>query len=204
MKRKLILLFLLGLVASFTALAQTRTLRFIYIAHDENTISQKLIGELRNYYDDAINYPEDLSAVFYLTNGNYPIVVRVNTNAQNPKDFDRIVGELQGKRSHDVDIETDLRVIPEIFSDIETVGGSPAFANVEWSWYINSSFWELGYNESVIAALSWIMEMPELVRKGYLDLKFYYDDADVLPIDREHPFGLKNLMPGIKFIPMPY
>ena len=186
------------------ALSQNRTLRFFYIAHDENTISQKLIYELRNNYNDAINSPDDIAVVFYLPNGNYPVVVHVNTNHANPKDFDRIVDELQTKRSHDVDITTDLKTIPEIFNDIDNVGGKQAFSNVEWNYYINSTFWELGYNETVIAALGWILEMPEAVSKGYLSLKFYCDENDVLPVDTEQPFGPKELMNGIQFIAMPY
>lgn len=204
MRKRLSFILTLMFCSCAAALAQEKTLRFFYIAHDENTISQKLIYELRNNYNDAVNSPDDVAAVFYLPNGNYPVVVRVNTNNENPKDFDRIVDELQTKRSHDVDVTTDLKTIPEIFNDIDRVGGKPAFRNVEWNYYINSTFWELGYNETVIAALGWILEMPEAVSKDYLSLKFYCDESDILPVDTEQPFGTRDLMNGIKFIAMPY
>lgn len=203
MKRSLFIAFALILFSAAVS-AQEKTLRFFYIAHDENTISQKLIYELRNNYDDAVNSPDDIAVVFYLPNGNYPVVVRVNTNHANPKDFDRIVDELQTKRSHDVDVTTDLKTIPEIFNDIDNAGGKRAFRNVEWNYYINSTFWDLGYNESVIAALSWILEMPAAVSSGYLKLNFYADENDVLAYDKECPFGPKDLMSGIQFIAMPY
>lgn len=205
MKRRLLVMLVVFATFCFGSVAQGRTLRFVYITHDENTVTQKLIYVLRDYYNDALNYPDQRAVVFYLSNGNYPEIVRVNTANENPKDFDRIVAELQGKRSHDVDVETDIENIQRIFNEIEASGGGePVFENVEWDWYINSTFWALGYNESVIAALSWIMEMPSLVANGYLDLKFYYDENDILPVDDEHPFGQKGLMDGINFIPLTY
>mgnify|MGYP006874334251 FL=1 len=206
MKRRLLVILFVFAAFCFDAAAQGRTLRFVYVAHDENTVTQKLIYVLRDYYNDALNYPEQRAVVFYLPNGNYPEIVRVNTPDENPKDFDRIVAELQGKRSHDVDVSTDLENIQRIFRELETNGGGleSVFESMEWDWYINSTFWALGYNESVIAALSWIMEMPSLVAKGYLDLKFYSDENDILPVADEHPFGQKGLMDGINFIPLTY
>lgn len=199
-------LFILALMffSCAAALAQEKTLRFFYIAHDENTISQKLISELEGNYNDAINRPDDIAAVFYLPNGDYPLVVRVNTNHSNTNDFGKIVDELQNNLSHNVDVSTDLKTIPEIFNDIENVGGKKAFSNVEWNYYINSTFWDLGYNESVIAALSWILEMPAAVASGHLKLNFYADENDVLAYDEECPFGPRDLMNGIQFIAMPY
>lgn len=204
MGKRLFLISAIVMCSCLDALSQNRTLRFFYIAHDENTITQKLISELRNNYNDAINSPDDIAVVFYLPNGNYPVTVRVNTNHPNPKDFDRIVEELQTKRSHDVDVTTDLKTIAEIFDDIDYVRGVPAFSNVEWNYYINSTFWELGYNETIIAALGWILEMPEAVSEGYMSLKFYCDENDILPVDTEQPFGPKDLLSGIQFIAMPY
>ena len=204
MRKRLSFILTLMFCSCAAAVAQEKTLRFFYIAHDANTVTQKLIYELRANYEDAINRPDDIAAVFYLPNGDWPLVVRVNTNHSNPKDFGNIVRDLQEKRSHDVDITTDLKKIPEIFNDIENVGGKQAFSNVEWNYYINSTFWELGYNETVIAALGWILEMPKSVSNGYLRLNFYVGENDILPVDTEHPFGERDLMNGIQFIAMPY
>lgn len=205
MKRRILTALVFFVISVFGVSAQDKALRFVYIAHDENTVTQKLIYILKEYYIDVLNYPDFRSAVFYLANGSYPVIVRVNTVNENPKDFDIIVDELQSKRSHDVDVETDLERIPQIFNEIETTAdGVPAFSSVEWDWYINSTFWSLGYNESVIAALSWIMEMPDFVEKGSLDLKFYSDEKDILPVDEAHPFGEKGLFGEISFIPLIY
>ncbi len=205
MKRRILTALVFSVIFVFGAKAQDKALRFVYIAHDENTVTQKLIYILKEYYIDVLNYPEFRSAVFYLANGSYPVIVRVNTENENPKDFDIIIDELQSKRSHDIDVETDLERIPLIFDEIETTAdGEPAFSSVEWDWYINSTFWSLGYNESVIAALSWIMEMPRYVEEGGLDLKFYSDERDFLPVDEACPFGEKGLFGGIDFIPLIY
>ena len=180
-----------------------KMLRFIYVAHDENTVTQKLIYTLRDYFNDAINYPEEVATVFYLPNGSYPVVVRVNTEGDNQKEFDKIVEELQSKRSHEVSRDEDIAKIPELFNEIET-DGYETFTNVEWIYFINSTFWELGYNESIVASVFWIMDMQKLIKSGHLDLKFFYEETDVLPIDNDHPFGLKNIPALDNFLPMPY
>ena len=90
-----------------------------------------------------------------------------------------------------------------MFNEIET-DGYETFTNVEWIYFINSTFWELGYNESIVASLFWIMDMQKLIKSGHLDLKFFYEETDVLPIDNDHPFGLKNIPALDNFLPMPY
>ena len=115
---KRIFLILLCVAAVLPSYAQivpaNQSLSFVYVAHDENTPVQVLIGRLKDIYNDALNYPEDYAAIFYLPNGEYPVVVRVNTANDNREAFVELVYELQSKRSHDVDRHTDLACIQSI------------------------------------------------------------------------------------------
>lgn len=208
---KRIFLVLLSLMAILPLRAQivpaNQDLSFVYVAHDENTPVQVLIGRLKDIYNDALNYPEDRAAIFYLPNGEYPVVVRVNTANDNREAFGELVYELQSKRSHDVDRHTDLTRIQSILeeNDIVDTDGKPRFRSVEWIYYINSTFWNLGYHEYIIASLFWIVDMEPLIKSKYMHVNIFYSgEYDVVPFNKEQPFGDKALCRSMNFIPMPY
>lgn len=181
-------------------------LAFIYIAHDEYTAVQSLIERLKDAFADAINYPESRAVIFYLANAENPIIVQVNTKNDNQQEFNRIVDELQTKRSHNIEPVIDCEKIQEIFNadDIIDEDGKGLYRSVEWTYYVNSTFWALMYNESVIASLFFIMDMEEMIESGYLRVNIMYGADDALPYNEESPFGTKALCASKKFIPMPY
>ena len=204
---KRLLFVLLTLAAIVPLRAQEKELSFIYIAHDENTPVNVLIHRLQDVYSDALNYPEEQAAIFYLPNGEYPIVVSVNTGRDNRAAFGDLVDELQSKRSHDIDRQTDLERIQSIFANNDLVNpdGSHRYKSVSWIYYINSTFWDLGNHEYIIASLFWIMDMEQLIKSNYMRVNILYSgDNDVLPYNEEQPFGDKALCRAMNFIPMPY
>lgn len=196
------------LLLCFSLKAQPdKSLSFVYIAHDGNTSTVKLIDRLKEMYDDARNNPQGNAVIFYLPNGNYPITVRMNTGKDNPEDFANIVEDIQKKRSHDVEKDVDLKKIQEIFNETDIVDryGHLKYSSVTWTYYVNSTFWELGNNENIIAALYWIMDMERYIKEGYLTVDmFYCEDTDVLPFDETLPFGNKALCRSVNLIPLPY
>lgn len=197
---------LFGICSAVAQQKSERDLAFIYIAHDEYTAVQSLIQRLKSAYTDAINYPDSRAAIFYLANGENPIVVQVNTANDNQQDFDKIVDELQTKRSHNVEPVIDCEKIQEIFNDDDIIDneGRALYRSVEWTYYVNSTFWALMYNESVIASLFFIMDMEDLIKSGYLRVNIMYGEEDALPYNESMPFGSKALCASVKFIPMPY
>lgn len=202
---------LLILTAYLPLQAQTdsrnRDLSFIYVAHDENTPVQVLINRLQDVYNDALNYPDERAAIFYLPNGGYPLVVCVNTGANNQSAFGELIDELQSKRSHDIDCQTDLERIQSIFADNDIIDadGTPKFRSVDWVYYVNSTFWNLGNHEYIIASLFWIMDMEQLIKSQYMRVYIYYSgENDIIPFNDELPFGDKALCRSMNFIPMPY
>lgn len=210
MRRILLVLLSLAAIAPLRAqyVTTNQELSFVYVAHDENTSVNVLVGRLKDIYNDALNYPEDLAAIFYLPNGEFPIVVCVNTVNDNREAFGELVDELQTKRSHDVDRHVDLTRIQSIFdeNDIVDADGNPRFRSVDWTYYVNSTFWNLGNNEYIIASLFWIFDMERLIGSKYMRINIFYSgESDVLPVNSEQPFGDKAICRSIKnFIPMPY
>lgn len=200
-----------GIFAAASAFAQDNTgkdLTFFYIAHDENTPTQTLISRLKAHYEDAKYGTDVYASIFYLTNGDNPIIVRMNINEEtdNPQDFDKLVEDLQSKRAHDVSPEVDREKIMELFENIDLLDaeGNNAFNSVQWNYYVNSTFWLLNNNEHVIASLFWIMDMEPMVKSGYLQVNVLHGEIDPLPFDEKQPFGSKALCRAMPFIPMPY
>ena len=208
MKRICLLLvsLLLGTAPTLGQEKSEQDLAFIYIAHDEYTAVQSLIERLKEAFADAINYPESRAVIFYLANAENPIVVQVNTKNDNQQEFDRIVDELQTTRSHNVEPVVDCAKIQEIFNadDLIDDEGKGLYRSVEWTYYVNSTFWALMYNESVIASLFFIMDMEEMIESGYLRVNIMHGADDTLPYNEESPFGPKALCASKKFLPMPY
>ncbi len=209
MVMKKLVVFLFGIFAAVSAFAQdnsAKDLTFIYIAHDENTPTQTLISRLQANYEDAKYYPDSYATIFYLTNGDNPIIVKMNVEGENPKDFDKLIEDLQAKRAHDVSPETDREKIMELFDEIDLLDaeGNNAFNSVQWNYYVNSTFWLLNNNEHVIASLFWIMDMEPMVKSGYLQVNILHGEIDPLPVDEKLPFGSKALCRAMPFIPMPY
>lgn len=208
MKRICLLLvsLLLGTAPTLGQEKSEQDLAFIYIAHDEYTAVQSLIERLKEAFADAINYPESRAVIFYLANAENPIVVQVNTKNDNQQEFNRIVDELQTKRSHNVEPMVDRARIQEIFNadDLIDDEGKGLYRSAEWTYYVNSTFWALMYNESVIASLFFIMDMEEMIESGYLRVNIMHGADDTLPYNEESPFGSKALCASKKFLPMPY
>ncbi len=205
MKRFVIIIMaMLFVAAPLMAQNTKKKLNFVYITHSDGTQTDRLIVRLREEFNRVLRMKEP--TVFYLTNGRAPLVVQINTENDNRKDFGEIVYQLQSMRSHSVNPQTDIRTIMSLVEDleIEDTNGRPTYTKVDWIYYVNSSFWQAGYNESIIAKLYWILDMQQWENANYMSLRIYYGEKDPLPINEEAPFGNKNLCANTKCIPQPY
>lgn len=196
--RKLLstILFVLLLYPALSA-QDKKDLTFVYIAHDVNTPVQSLCDRLTVLYNDAMDYPEERAVIFYLANSDNPVICRMNTADSDPSVFEEIISELQGKRSHDNEPVTDVNTILSLFEEDDIIdrNGDRNYASVTWNWYINSTFWELEYNRSIIAPIYYIFDMGELIKDKYLFVNFFHGEDDPIPYLPSEPFG--SLYSGI-------
>ncbi len=183
-----------------------KDLQFIYIAHDETTAVGSLIDRLTEAYNDARNYPETRELILYLANDEYPIIVQVNTENDNQGQFGLIIEELQTKIAHTINPEVDRETIVALFNQNDMIDedGKPIYYSVEWTYYVNSTFWSLGNNEDIIAGLFFIMDMKKMIDAGYMRVYVMYGQNDRLPYDKNLPFGTKALYSVHPFMPLPY
>lgn len=204
--KRFILMIIAILFVSAPLMAQNtkKKLNFIYITHSDNTQTSRLIARLREEYSRVLRMKEP--TVFYLTNGRTPLVVQINTERDNRKNFGEIVYQLQTMRSHSVNPPTDIKKIMSLVEElkIDNENGAPLYSKINWEYYVNSSFWKAGYNESIIAKLYWVLDMQQWEKSNYMTLRIYYGEKDPLPINEEAPFGDKNLCAATRFIPQSY
>lgn len=190
------LISLILVLIPFMASAQSQSLEFFYISHDRMTPVNDLCVRLTDVYNDALKY-DDYAVIFYLPNGDTPLVVKVNLEGDNRGDFNKIIGELQSRLAHDIYTYVDLNVITDIFNthDFITESGDPRFNSVLFCWYVNTDFWALGYNESLIAKLYFCLDLDKYHESGYITTEIWHAEGDGLEkfIDKQYPFGPKNL-----------
>lgn len=184
----------------------SKDLQFIYIAHDENTAVGSLLDRLTEAYNDARNYPETRELILYLANDTDPVIVQVNTEYDNQGQFGQIVEELQTKISHTINPDVDRETIVNLFNENDMIdeAGNPRYYSVEWTYYVNSTFWSLGNNEDIISGLYFIMDMKPLIDSGNMKVYVMYGTNDRLQYDKNLPFGTKNLFSVSPFMPLPY
>lgn len=186
----------------------SRIFQFVYITFDESTETQKLINRLNSLYNNAMDYPELYSTIFYLPNGQRPIVVKINLPGDNYKDFDKIVSVIQQQTSNIVIGDYDVTAIHDILAenDIIDENGRRVYRSVDWLYYICPSFWTMKNNEFVIARLFFTLEMEKLIAmKGYFSLSILCNDVKKsLRIDPSEPFGSKAICRSAALVPIPF
>jgi hypothetical protein len=66
---------------------------------------------------------------------------------------------------------------------------------------VTPTFWELGYNEQLIASVYFVlgMDAPWAKDNHYFDMSVYHCDSDGLEVDASRPFGDKNLCYNFDF-----
>lgn len=167
---------------------------FVYIAHDPDTKLESLTPRIRNSYNIAVS--QQVPTIFYLANGNSPIIVKVNFEDSNEEDFDKVlIKELQENTSHNVNGSYDHDRIHQLltihnFADEE---GQLIYQHVNFDFYAGSTFWTLKNNEHVIAALFFELNIAHYINsEGRMSFHVNCPRA-ASNIDPDIPFGLMNL-----------
>lgn len=187
------------------AQAPSQSLQLIYITKDYTTEVNPLCSDLRDIFAFAEKETSQ-AVIFYLANSASPIIVKVNLPGDNRKDFDKIMDALMTKSETIINPNTDVNTIVNLFDKVELFdsSGSKVFNNVEMIYYITPTFWELGYNEQIIASTYFALDMDSPSAEGYISMSIYHNANDGLEVDEKLPFGEKNLCHNYKFFLLTY
>lgn len=172
MRKSFFLLFVMfALLGYDTVFAQKeiRTLNFVYIAHDRTTPTTSLANKLEEFYNQGLRFPEN-AFVFYLANRDKPNVVTLNLPNDNRDDFETLIlGELQNRMEHTINVGYDVDSIVDIFNQNDFLGerGNLKYESVIWDFYVAEDFWANKNHESLIAKLYWIMDIAKLKEHNF-------------------------------------
>lgn len=167
-----------------------KTFCFAYVAHSEVST----VNEIVNYLDSRFAKAEkdnDYVLVIYLANGEDPFIVEVNTPDDNRKEYKGLIEEFRSKRSHRVDPEYDLKKIAGLFERLDFMAPKSynlSYGAVDWHFHVNSDFWAMGYNQSLISRLCFVMGVDYMENENFR-LRCYFSRYDEPEIDLINPFG---------------
>lgn len=197
---KRIIITVLGLMCTLSVLAQNQSLQFLYITKDYTTKVNPLIEEIKDIYQ-FVREDSSCAAVFYLADWDTPIIVKVNLPGDNHKDIDKIYAALTTKSETAVNPSTDLKKIQEFFEQnpMQSPNGLPTFTDVEFRYYVCPTFWELFYNEQIIASLWFILDLDGSWARNYVSMNIFHQEGDGIQIDPQTPFGPMDLCENYKF-----
>ena len=200
--RKLIFT-VLSLFIAVIGYSQTQSLEFYYISHDRTTPVNDLCNRLESVYETAMSY-EDFAVIFYLPNYDEPKIVKMNLPGDNRDEFKHIISELRLKSAHEIYADINYANIVDLVNthDFIDESGTPTFTSVLFCWYVNPDFWQFLYNEKLIAALYFNLELNKYT--GYVTTEIWHAAGDGLEIDKEKPFGSKNLCADMMFMLQQY
>lgn len=174
-----------------------QNLIFIYAVHDEYTAVTNLVEVIKSAYDQAVRNEDRL--IVYIPNLNKPLVIQVNTPTDTIDSeiaLGEVITELRDKVSHPMRIKFDIKKILELFEENEFLNedGNLAFREVQFTMYITSKFWKDGYNERVIPALYFSLDVQKLIaanQRFFMQVRYSKNDTNVAEY-KDFPYGLKN------------
>lgn len=191
MKKLVIVCFLLFsafLSVSAAGDSSTQELRFIYITNSVDTPTASLTKHLKQVYKDGMNY--GYPTIFYLSNMNNSIVASIGLGRDDTKAFGEIINILQTSTYNNVDANHDLENIMDIFDSVDFLdeNGKFRYQSMVWDFFINQSFWNLGYNDKIIAGLYYILDIDN-IPDGCFRLRIQYSGSGDLAYSLPKPFG---------------
>ena len=171
---------------------------FVYIDHEAADAVDIISQRLKDMKDDADQYGN--SYIFYLSNGSEPIIVKYNMGKDATDDFNKLLGELNNAIFHSVDPQTDMDTILKLLLEndfLDEKGNLKNYLSV-MDFYVGADFWTLGYNESILAKLYFLFDVPSLEESAKANGKEFIFRVNAskgnYPKYKEGmPFGEKNL-----------
>ena len=97
-------------------------------------------------------------------------------------------------------MEKNMRITRE--HDFIDDQGNPTYSTVLFCWYVNPDFWRFQYNEKLIASLYFNLELDKF--QGYVNTEVCHGVGDGLKVDRQYPFGTKNMCRTMDFMLQQY
>ena len=166
--------------------------RFLYIVHDHTSPVSTLIKKLRDVERRARQYNQ--KCIIYMANGKNYYLAQINTENDNRDKFDEILGELNSKLSHDINIQADIVSILNLFNEHQIVdeNGELLYKSVAMEFYLTSHFCDNGYAKNFIVPLYLAFDVMNMPDKFTFDVYVNAAGNEDYDFSGERIFGSKN------------
>ena len=121
---------------------------------------------------------------------NSSIVATIGLGRDDSQAFGQIINILQTSTYNNVDVSRDLENIVDIFDSVDFLDeeGKFKYQSMVWDFFINQSFWDLGYNDKIIAGLCYVLDIDG-IPEGCFRIRIQYPGAGDLNYDMTKPLG---------------
>ena len=172
--------------------SSTQSFSLVYIAQDESMPIQEIERKLRTAWNRSI---QNGPTIFYLSRGREdPIIVKVNMEGEDNREKydDELIPYIKQGIPHSVDGPHDKQQLMKLLQEYTVLNsdGTPLYKDTYFEFHVGQDFWTAGYNETVIAALFF-----ELNIKKYITDNFHFNvfcPRSVKYNEDAGPFGLLN------------
>lgn len=170
-----VLVMLCGFATSVTAQENdpNKSFRLVYVAQDSSMPLEHLLETLRDAYNHAM---VEGPTIFYLANGNAPIVVKVNVKDDNRDDFEqKLLPSLQENVSRSVYGRVDKENIIKLLDEanfLDDTGELFHRAN-DLEFHVGENFFSMGNNEALIGALFFELNLSRYMGNGTFNINVF-------------------------------
>ena len=166
--------------------------RFIYLVHDHTSPVSTLINTLRDVERRARQYNQ--KCLIYMANGKNYYLAQINTENDNRDKFEQILGELNNKLSHDINIQADIVAILDLFKEHQIVdeNGELIYKSVAMEFYLTSHFCDNGYAKDFIVPLYLAFDVKNMPAKFNFEVFVNSAGNEDYDYSGERIFGNKN------------
>lgn len=176
---------------------------FIYIEHEIGDHKNILCEKLKSLREDAKETGDAL--ILYLSTGDqdqdfgicsYTNLFDPSGKHQDTDDaFNSIIAIIQDSKSLPVNAQADVSNIISIMdaSNFIDDNGKIKYRKAEIDFYAGSRFWRLGFNNSIIAHLYSILDIPSMSKNEVSFRVFVPKSDDKLKYPEGMPFGENNI-----------
>lgn len=175
---------------------EDHNIKVIFIDHEPSLRVSDVISKLREIRTEALE--NDHAVIFYMPNNQEPFISLINIGeADDARATDEAFGELcyaLNQPSHNKDAYYDRKRFVDLFSEFNVIqpDGKIGFRNVRVEFWLTDEFWQLGYNETIVAPIYFALDVPKLIEQEFV-FDAFLEIQTLKKIDQKHAFGPKNL-----------
>ena len=174
---------------------EEQTFRFIYIAPDNSMKMDELISDITSVFNSIVDDPQQ-PCIFYLANGEDPVIVKCNMPGHNEEDFEnRLIYMLTDNPTYSFYAKYDRTRIYELVGENDFLNSDGSVKNpIELTFHVGRQFWGEENGEKIIAAIFFQFNGARYAGEGIMKFNVVFRcQPNLRNYDSSKTFGDSNL-----------